>query len=1038
MLLAVFLWSTAAVSRAQQLPVSSTTADRYLNILAGLGNREYGRAIADSKALIVDDPGFPLVYEKLVNAAQRGGDLEPAKAFFTSQVAPPSNNLRAHFGLGLIARERGDAAVAISEYRLCLQAAPEFIPAYIAMVDASRLLDRLAEVEPFIQSLPQTSASSYVLGYLRYTQARYQEAIDLSAGALLLDPHLSEGYKTKALGLYALGRYADAREAAQTLLQVVTEPEKIELRLNGLLIKGAAAAANGDLAESLADLTSAYRGIVAVGNLTLEESVHSQLGYVYDRQNDCAQSLHHFSASLALANELKSRYVGRAMANVGAAYACLGDETEAVNYYQQALKISAAPSTLDKGNLVTVLTNIAGHNLANNIEAGSLLEQALTVAQSITNPVMELRVRLGLGSLNQQNGNHTQALAQTRAAIQIAQEKGVAVQEGNAWNQLGRIHLSMLDTGQALDAHRRALAIGERTQAPQVIWEAQAGLAAVLQKQGNLEPAAQHYRQAIETIEGVRSRIGISEDRASFLADKIDVYKKLIGVLVELRGKDKSGQAAAEAFHYSESARARAFFDLLAEGKIDPKQDSASDLSKRQQGLQRRISELTTQMIRERSQETSKQNQAKISELEKGLAQTDAELADWLRELRRRSPRYSALKYPQPITLAETQRMLDDKTLLLSYSLAEPHSFLFAVSHDDFQVKLLPSEAMLGKSVQELLAAITDRNNPAPEEYRRQATRLSEQLLQPISRMLDGKRVLVIVADGSLHRLPFEVLLLPGSSSRGDLRALPYLIRRFAISYAPSASVLAELQHDPHETAPKGFIAFGDPIYEQPAAGLIASALRATSPAGRINLQPLPYSHTEIDGIAKLFTRDDRELFFGEAASEENVKAPDRLTRYRLVHFSTHGYVNEARPRFSGLVLSLPAAGLPSTASPQSASRNPQSEDGVLSAYEIFNLKLKADLVVLSACETGLGKEVKGEGLMSLTRAFMYAGTPSVVVSLWNVNDESAADLMIRFYRNLKTTRMSKTEALRQAQLETINDNGFPFFWAPFVLMGKP
>jgi CHAT domain-containing protein len=141
-----------------------------------------------------------------------------------------------------------------------------------------------------------------------------------------------------------------------------------------------------------------------------------------------------------------------------------------------------------------------------------------------------------------------------------------------------------------------------------------------------------------------------------------------------------------------------------------------------------------------------------------------------------------------------------------------------------------------------------------------------------------------------------------------------------------------------------------------------------------------------------------------------------------MVHFSTHGYLNEARPKFSGLVLSLP--------------RSELQEDGLLSAYEIFNLKLNADLVVLSACETGLGKEVKGEGLMSLTRAFMYAGTPSVVVSLWNVNDQSAADLMIRFYRNLQTG-MTKGEALRQAQLETIRDNGFPFFWAPFVLIGK-
>jgi CHAT domain-containing protein len=424
-------------------------------------------------------------------------------------------------------------------------------------------------------------------------------------------------------------------------------------------------------------------------------------------------------------------------------------------------------------------------------------------------------------------------------------------------------------------------------------------------------------------------------------------------------------------------------------------------------------------------------------------------MGDWLRELRRRNPRYAALQYPEPITLAETQRMLDDQTVLLSYSLAEPESFLFAVSRNDFQVKRLPSEATLNQGVQKLLAAITDKNNLAPEQYRREAALLSRQLLQPISRMLAGRKALVIVPDGALHRLPFEVLFQPGIAAHGDLRRLPYLIRQFAISYAPSASVLAELQNEPREMAPKSFIAFGDPVYDARAEAANASTLRATGAGGRLSFQPLPYSHTEIDGIAQLFARDDRELFFGEAATEENVKTPERLSRYRMVHFSTHGYVNEARPRFSGLVLSLPA-NIPLTAlSSQSATRNPgvpsgaaplgwsaQSEDGVLSAYEIFNLKLKADLVVLSACDTGLGKEVKGEGLMSLTRAFMYAGSPSVVVSLWNVNDETAADLMIRFYRHLQSG-MSKSEALRQAQLETIHDNGFPFFWAPFVLIGK-
>jgi CHAT domain-containing protein len=272
-------------------------------------------------------------------------------------------------------------------------------------------------------------------------------------------------------------------------------------------------------------------------------------------------------------------------------------------------------------------------------------------------------------------------------------------------------------------------------------------------------------------------------------------------------------------------------------------------------------------------------------------------------------------------------------------------------------------------------------------------------------------------------------LFQPQVPARGDLRRLPYLIRQFAISYAPSASLLAELRNETRQTAPRSFIGFGDPVYQARAQDVIVSTLRSAT-ADRLNFQPLPYSRSEIDGIAQLFPKDDRELFFGEAATEENVKSPDRLSAYRLIHFSTHGYVNEERPRFSGLVLSLPA-------SAASTRAGKQSEDGLLAAYEIFNLKLKADLVVLSACETGLGKEIKGEGLMSLTRAFMYAGAPSVMVSLWNVNDETAADLMIRFYRHLQSGK-TKSEALRQAQLETIRDNGFPFFWAPFVLIGKP
>ena len=1019
-LLAVLLiFSSHFPARAQQPPASSRTAERYLNILSALGKRDYVRAIADSESLIRDDPAFPLVYEKLVNAAQRAGDPDRARHFFTHVT---NNNPRGHFGIGLIQSQQGDLAAALEHYRQCLQLVPDFVPAYIALVNAARTLDRLAEVEPFIESLPRTAASLYGLSYLRYTQRRYQEAIELSEQALLIDPLLSETYRTRAQSLYALGRYADARQAAQLLQKEVTAPDKIELRLSGSIVGAVATAVTGNRVEAIAELNAAYRSIVDVGNLELEENVHSQLAYLYDLQNECAQSLQHAKAVLALGKELKSPYVGRYTGNVGGAYACLGDMTEAINYYNQALEISADPRNSDSSNLASLLINIAETKVSNYSEALPLLERASTLSQSITNPTMKMRVLLGLGALYLENGNQTKALGLTRAALKIAQQTGAAVPEGNSWNLLGRVHFSMSDHVQATEAHRSALDIGERTNTPQVVWHALAGLAAVFEKQGKVEQAAQHYQQAIETIEDVRSRIGISEDRASFLADKVGIYKKLIDLLIASEGKGKSTQTAAvEAFRYVERARARAFLDSLAEARVDI-ENAAPELTKRQQELQQRISQLTTQLIKERAQEISRQDKTKIVKLEKGLSQADTELADWLRELRRRNPRYARLKYPEPITLDRAQQLLDDQTILLSYSLSEPQSFLFALTRTGFQVKRLPSEAMLRESVHKFLAAITDRNNPAPVEYRRQAALLSQYLLQPVSTMLAGKKRLVVVADGALHRLPFEALLLPGTPAQGDLRKLPYLIRRFAISYAPSASVLAELQDEQRAGASRGFIAFGDPVYEQRAESGVASALRAGG-VGRVNLQPLPHSREEISGIAKLFADEERAVFFAEDATEENVKAPERLSRYRMVHFSTHGYVNEARPRFSGLLLSSPQT-------------NRQGEDGLLSAYEVFNLKLQADLVVLSACETGLGKEVKGEGLMSLMRAFMYAGASSVVISLWNVNDESASDLMIRFYRHLKTG-MSKGEALRQAQLETIDDNGFPFFWAPFILVGK-
>jgi CHAT domain-containing protein len=356
------------------------------------------------------------------------------------------------------------------------------------------------------------------------------------------------------------------------------------------------------------------------------------------------------------------------------------------------------------------------------------------------------------------------------------------------------------------------------------------------------------------------------------------------------------------------------------------------------------------------------------------------------------------------------------------------------VSHKDYRIVRLPAESVLHERVQALRAAVARPQRLRLANYVVQAEALYRDLIAPVGAWLAGKSALVIVPDGILHYLPFEVLLPPDRRRAAalDVAQLPYLVREYTISYAPSASVLAGLpaERDRGETPSRALLAVADPIYAAPEAkdlGLLALSLRRAlgeSSAGR--LPRLAESRREVERIAALYAKPETRLLLGEEAREERLKGSKELRHYRILHFAVHTVLNEARPRYSGLVLSAPAAA--------------SEEDGLLQVDEIFNLKLQADLVVLSACESGLGKTVHGEGIVGLARAFFYAGTSALVVSLWKVADHSTAELMARFYRYLQDPRRDKAAALRAAQLDLIRAGRFahPYYWAPFVLLGRP
>src|SRR5262249_51573754 len=259
------------------------------------------------------------------------------------------------------------------------------------------------------------------------------------------------------------------------------------------------------------------------------------------------------------------------------------------------------------------------------------------------------------------------------------------------------------------------------------------------------DEAREHYQKAIEALERVRGNLGSEDDRVGYFQDKVEVYKNLVAVLMRLSLKDGTKYYDAEAFHFSERGRARAFLDMLGEAKnvsqaIDP------DLLKRQEEIQAGVSELNTQLIDERSKELAKQDMAKVKSLEKALDNAEAEQVEWLRELRGRNRRYADLKYPEPLKLEQAQRTLDDQSLILAYSLGEQASFLFAVSHNGYlAAPLKASTPEIRDGVAKMIAAMTDRNNPSPDEYRRQAARLYQLLIRPAGKLLAGKRELIIV-----------------------------------------------------------------------------------------------------------------------------------------------------------------------------------------------------------------------------------------------------------------------------------------------------
>jgi CHAT domain-containing protein len=404
-------------------------------------------------------------------------------------------------------------------------------------------------------------------------------------------------------------------------------------------------------------------------------------------------------------------------------------------------------------------------------------------------------------------------------------------------------------------------------------------------------------------------------------------------------------------------------------------------------------------------------------------------------EIRVRSPRYAALTQPSIATLADVQQsLLDDDTALVEFDLGEERSYVWLVTRSSIDARLLPGRAAVEAAVRRVYMLVSVNDPATTAEAALGLSQLESLLMGPAPALARARRV-VVVPDGALEYIPFGALL--NRSGRP-------LLSRSEVIMLPSASTLATLRAEGARPKASKFIAaIADPVFDEDdprvmrhgaltrAAGpegrgeeTDANVQRSASESGLERLERLRFSRREADVIRNLVPSDQRLTALDFDASRETMLAP-ALGDYRIVHIATHGLINSRHPELSGLVLSL-------------VDSQGRAQDGFVKSYELYKLKLNADLVVLSACQTALGEQVRGEGLISLTRPFMYSGVPRVVASLWQVPDRASAALMDLFYQGIVKEHLPAAAALRRAQLKLRDTPRWssPYFWAGFVLQG--
>jgi CHAT domain-containing protein/Tfp pilus assembly protein PilF len=908
--------------------------------------------------------------------------------------------------------------------------------------------------------LNKLGAASSAFGKAEWALDYYRQALAIS--------QKNSDRNAEARSLTNLGKLSYDRNDVKTALEVLNQSLTIWRSIGDVNAQAETLKYLGYAHTDLSELPIALEyhqqalGLCGqVHDLRCEAENTNAIGLIYALMGEREKAIENYSAAEKVFRSSGDRHgLITALNGRGAVYAAIGSE-RALDCHQEALRLSREIGDL-QGQVVAL--RFLGTTYRSLADRGSAIQNEQTTEQSYNRAVechtealklshelkdrrIEAYILQELGSIYSSLNRKSEAKNFYQRALALSRTTSDRRGEALSLDSLGTIAASLKQKDQAVSYLRKALSLsqaaGDRARESATLFH----LAHVNLDADQLPEARRLIEAGIEIVESLRTKVVSSDYRADYFASTRDYYELLLEILTRLNNKSPQADFAAETFRISEQARSRILLDSIKEAHLNLREGVAAELLNQEQKLGGEL-DAKAERIAQLKAAGKKDEATKLGdELRKLTTDYDEVRA----RIKAKNPRYASLTQPQVVTVSDVQRqLLDADTMVLEYLLSDERSYLWAITRNDGAVFELPGRRSIEQAARAFYELLTKNQLVPGETFDQQQARivaaqaqlpaaaaaLSDIVLQPVADKLSKKRLL-IVADGALQYVPFQALMIPGKSG-GDFQ--PLLLNHEVIN-EPSASVLALMVGNTAQrrVAPYSVMVYADPVFEARDSRV---KVRTAAPPADQNKQlqqafrdigfedgspipPLPGSREEAEAIISMAPWRSGYQALNFDANRASVNDTD-LSQYRVIHFATHGFVDYQHPELSGLVLSM-----------VDEKGNPQ--DGFLRMHDIYNLKLPVDLVVLSACNTGLGKEVKGEGLIGLTRGFMYAGARGVVASLWKVDDDATAELMKQFYAGMFQKGLTPAAALREAQLALRSHKRWesPYYWAAFVMQGE-